>query len=76
MLLAPQGTTTVLSNAESTANAQAEQEYKHRLESWFDKDKKARSNILVHASTTQHVHIEGETSAYTMWQALLKIHMQ
>jgi hypothetical protein len=76
MLLAPQGTATVLSNAKSIANAQAEQEYKHRLESWFDKDKKARSNILAHVSTTQRVHIKGETSAYTMWQALLKIHMQ
>jgi hypothetical protein len=75
-LLAPQGTATVLSNAESIANAQAEQEYKRRLESWFDKDEKARSNILAHVSTTQHMHIKGETSAYAIWQALLKIHMQ
>jgi hypothetical protein len=75
-LLAPQGTATVLSNAKSIANAQAEQEYKRRLKSWFDKDKKARGNILAHISTTQRVHIKGETSAYAMWQALLKIHMQ
>jgi hypothetical protein len=75
-LLTPQGTATVLSNTESITNAQAEQEYKRRLKSWFDKDKKARGTILAHVSTTQRVHIEGETSAYAMWQALLKIHMQ
>jgi hypothetical protein len=75
-LLAPQGTATVLSNTESIANAQAEQEYKHRLKSWFDKDKKACGNILAHISTTQRMHIKGETSAYAMWQALLKVHMQ
>jgi hypothetical protein len=75
-LLAPQGTATVLSNAKSIANAQAEQEYKRRLKSWFDKDEKACGNILTHVSTTQCVHIKGETSAYAMWQVLLKIHMQ
>jgi hypothetical protein len=48
----------------------------NRLKSWFDKDKKACGDILAHVSTTQRVHIEGETSAYAMWQALLKIHMQ
>jgi hypothetical protein len=76
LLLLPQGTATTLTNTESIANAQAEQDYKQHLELWLDKDKKACSNILAHISTTQCVHIEGETSAYAMWQALLKIHMQ
>jgi hypothetical protein len=75
-LLLPQGTATTLTNAESIANAQAEQDYKQRLKLWLEKDKKACSNILAHISTMQRVHIEGETSAYAMWQALLKIHMQ
>jgi hypothetical protein len=75
-LLSPQGTATTLTNAESIANAQAEQDYEQRLKLWLDKDEKARGDILAHVSTTQRVHIEGETSAYAMWQALLKIHMQ
>jgi hypothetical protein len=75
-LLAPQGTATMLTNTESIANAQAEQDYKQRLKLWLNKDEKACGNILVHISTMQCVHIEGETSAYAMWQALLKIHMQ
>jgi hypothetical protein len=75
-LIAPQGTATTLTNAESIANAQAEQDYKQCLKLWLDKDKKACSNILAHISTTQRMHIKGETSAYAMWQALLKIHMQ
>jgi hypothetical protein len=76
LLLLPQGTATTLTNAESIANTQAEQDYKQRLELWLDKDKKARGNILAHVSTRQCMHIKGETSAYAMWQALLKIHMQ
>jgi hypothetical protein len=76
LLLLSQGTATTLTNAESIANAQAEQDYKRRLKLWLDKDKKACGNILVHISTMQRMHIKGETSAYTMWQALLKIHMQ
>jgi hypothetical protein len=66
----------MLTNAESIANTQAEQDYKQHLKLWLNKDKKACGNILAHVSTTQRVHIEGETSAYTMWQVLLKIHMQ
>jgi hypothetical protein len=45
-------------------------------DSWFNKDKKARSNLQAHVSVTQRMHIEGESTAYAMWQALIKVHIQ
>jgi hypothetical protein len=61
---------------EVLANSTLENDFDRKNDSWFDKDKKARGDLLAHVSVTQRVHIEGESTAYAMWQAVIKVHVQ
>jgi hypothetical protein len=65
-----------LTAQEVLANFMLENDFDRKNDSWFDKDKKARGDLLAHVLVTQRVHIEGESTAYTMWQALIKVHVQ
>jgi hypothetical protein len=65
-----------LTAQEVLANSTLENNFNRKNNSWFDKDKKARGNLLAHISVTQRVHIEGEDTAYAMWQVLIKVHVQ
>jgi hypothetical protein len=65
-----------LTAQEVLANSTLENDFDRKNDSWFDKDEKARGDLLAHISVTQRVHIEGESTAYAMWQALIKVHVQ
>jgi hypothetical protein len=65
-----------LTAQEVLANPMLENNFDRKNDSWFDKDKKARGNLLAHVLVTQCMHIEGESTAYAMWLALIKVHVQ
>jgi hypothetical protein len=64
-----------LTAQEVLANSTLENDFDRKNDSWFNKDEKARGDLLAHISVTQRVHIEGEDTAYAMWQALIKVHV-
>jgi hypothetical protein len=65
-----------LTAQEVLVNSTLENNFDRKNNSWFDKDEKARGDLQAHVSVTQRVHIEGESTAYAMWQALIKVHVQ
>jgi transposase InsO family protein len=65
-----------LTAQEVLANSTLENDFDRKNDSWFNKDEKARGNLQAHVSVTQRVHIEGESTTYAMWQALIKLHVQ
>jgi transposase InsO family protein len=65
-----------LTAQEVLANSMLENNFDRKNNSWFDKDKKARGDLQAHVLVTQRVHIEEESTAYAMWQALIKMHVQ
>lgn len=75
-LLEPAPPATLLTNTEIMHNTALKLDFDKRLEAWKDKDEKAQGKILAAIACTQRVHLEGATTAYLMWQALLKVHMQ
>jgi hypothetical protein len=65
-----------LTAQEVLANSMLENNFDRKNNSWFDKDEKACGDLQAHVLVTQRMHIEGESTAYTMWQALIKVHVQ
>jgi hypothetical protein len=65
-----------LTAQEVLANSTLENDFNRKNDSWFNKDEKARGHLQAHVLVTQRVHIEGESTAYAMWQALIKVHVQ
>jgi hypothetical protein len=65
-----------LTAQEVLANSTLENDFDRKNDSWFDKDEKACGDLQAHVLVTQRVHIEGESTAYAMWQALIKVHVQ
>jgi hypothetical protein len=55
-----------LTAQEVLANSTLENDFDRKNDSWFDKDEKARGDLLAHILVTQRVHIEGEDTAYAM----------
>jgi hypothetical protein len=65
-----------LTTQEVLANSTLENNFNRKNDSWFNKDEKVRGDLQAHVLVTQRVHIEGESTAYAMWQALIKVHIQ
>jgi hypothetical protein len=64
-----------LTAQEVLANSTLENNFSRKNDFWFDKDKKAHGNLLALVLVTQHMHIEGESTTYAMWQVLIKVHV-
>jgi hypothetical protein len=75
-LFEPVTPTTTLSRTEELHNYAAQCDYNTKLEAWAEKDKKAQGGLLVHISTSQHVHLAEANTAYAMWQVLVAVHIQ